>query len=174
MKSIFFPPKIDYLTQNITINHSNEFPLGSSGEIVGWTNVQGEWKKRSENPIAFDGESYFFAGASSFAELRQDISIEQYTTHDSSLYFDISAHTRSYHEGDYSRIIIQLLDGSKVISEYDSGEMEHKLDWTPVEMRGQVETHSDTIRIRLISRRKKGHNNDGYFDLVSCRLFTKT
>lgn len=154
-------------------NGSNEYPL-ESGEIPFWQEVVGtNWTQRSSNPEPYDGDYYFFAGAGATAELRQDVDVSQYTAliDNGNQSFNFSGWVRSWDQSppDVSRVIIEYLnhDKSSILASTDLGAYNSTTSWIQVLHSTLAPSGTRHIRIRLISTRYSGTNNDGYFDGLS-------
>ena len=159
-----------YTSDNLLENPGNEAPLVDE-QIPGWKVVQGKWGKRGSSPAAHSGEFYFFAGKSKYAELEQRVSLEDLQGETG---FEFRTNVRSYFEGDETQVIIELLNAENVIRTYDSGRYEAKEGWQRILFKDWLPKNVTAVNVRLISKRVKGLNNDGYFDSCSLRLFGRT
>ena len=56
---------------------------------------------------------------------------------------------------------------------YDSDDMLFKEAWTRVKVVGDIPPAAEALRVKLMSFKDHGSNNDGYFDDISLRLFIK-
>lgn len=157
---------------NLIQNPSNEAPL-VGGEITGWQEIIGSnWKQRSTDPLPFEGEAYFFAGVGASAELQQDVDVSTYAVaiDAGTQSFDFTGYVRSWSDGqDTSRIVLEYLNGAKdnVLSSFDSGEIANASAWQEVTDSRLAPVGTRYIRVRLISKRGSGSNNDGYFDALA-------
>jgi hypothetical protein len=160
--------------QNLIFNPGCEDSL-VNGEIPHWTEVVGtDWKQReSGNPPSYEGDYMFFAGVSSTAELLQDVDVSSYANKiDSSMqYFNFEGYVRAYQQSppDHSRIILEYLDTLKMtkLDSIDLGEYYNTSEWVQVTDTTLAPVGTRFIRIRLISTRYNGSNNDGYYDGLS-------
>ncbi len=158
-----------YTTENLIKNPSNE-AVGDEGQVPEWTQVYGDqWTQRFKDPIAQSGNAYFFAGKTGFAELRQDVDLGAHKT--SSRRFHFVGFVRSYVEGDLARLVLEFRNADEIVKTYDRGETFHPDNWHRIEFAGVIPKQADYVRIRMVSRREKGKNNDSYFDNLSLRLF---
>lgn len=157
---------------NLIANPGNESAL-VAGEIPGWTEiVGGAWTQRFANPLAYEGEAYFFAGAVANATLRQIVDVSSFAASidASALQFNFSGRVRSFDQAnpDSSRIVLTYLDGdSGVLATFDTGEIKNTAAWQLVEDNRIAPVLTRTIQIDLVSKRYNGSNNDGYFDAMS-------
>ncbi|MBN4077693.1 gliding motility-associated C-terminal domain-containing protein, partial [bacterium AH-315-C20] len=141
-----------------------------SGEIPSWVEeTGGNWISRDYDPVAFDGQYYFFAGAGSFAELSQTIDVSSWDLNitKGTMSFDFSARVKSWHQipTDETRIKIQFLNiTNDILSEYSFGPYSDTANWVLVEDSFIPPVTTSKVKIRLQSERFKGSNNDGYFD----------
>lgn len=158
--------------QNLLSNPDAEDPL-VSGEIPDWTEVVGnDWQYRDSNPTAQSGQNYFFAGAGPNAELQQDVDVsDQASDIDTGdLQFTFTGYVRSFDQTDpdEAQIILEYRDGSgTVLDTYDSGPTTSTSSWLLLDDERTAPVGTRVIRVRLISTRNSGTNNDGYFDNLS-------
>lgn len=147
------------------------------GEIPYWEEVVGmNWTQRGSNPQPYEGLSYFFAGAGASAELRQDVAVSSYAglIDAGGQSFSFSGWVRSWEQSpaDLSRVIIEYLnaDKSAVLASFDSGTYSNTSSWLQITNSTIAPTGTRHIRVRLISVRRAGTNNDGYFDGLSLTI----
>jgi len=159
--------------QNLIQNPGCEEEL-VNGEIPNWNEVVGSnWTQRSSNPNAYEGDYYFFAGEGSNAELMQEVNVSQFTNYidNNKQYFSFEGYVRSYDDSDPddTQIIIEYLDSLKitVLDLFDSGEFTSIDQWAQIYNIRLAPAGTRFIRVRLISTRNSGTNNDGYFDALS-------
>lgn len=154
--------------QNLIVNGDAE--NGSAG----WTIVSGQWGLGTE-VTAKSGSYHFFAGTSSPAELYQDIDVSSYATSiDAGIQqFNFTGYVQNWKGLDASRIIIQYRDGGgTILDTYDSGNLYSDNLWLPESDSRFAPANTRTIRIRLLSTKNDGADNDGYYDDLS--LTTET
>ncbi|MBN2367233.1 MAG: T9SS type A sorting domain-containing protein [Calditrichaeota bacterium] len=170
---IFFCLFTSSLSQNLILNPGCEDTL-VNGEIPHWTEVVGtNWTQRTASPAPYEGLAYFFPGVATLAELQQDVDISAYKTtiDDSTQLFIFEGYVRAYPQSpaDQSRIVLEFLDSLKTakIDSFDSGNYSITNEWVSVTDSTIVPPHTRHIRIRLISTRRNGSNNDGYYDDLS-------
>jgi hypothetical protein len=131
------------------------------------------WTQRQSSPSPWEGNHYFFAGAGASAELRQDVSLADYAglIDSGNQLFSFLSYVRSWDQSpaDVSQIILQYLNADKtqVLANYDLGQYASITAWIPVAHSSTAPVGTRFIRIRLVSIRHSGTNNDGYFDAVS-------
>jgi hypothetical protein len=158
--------------QNLLSNPDAEDPL-VSGEIPDWTEVDGtDWQYRDSNPTAQSGQNYFFAGVSSSAELRQDVDVSAQASDidTGDLQFTFTGYVRSFGQSspDEAQVILEYRDGSgTVLDTYDSGATTNTSSWLLLSDERTAPVGTRVIRVRLITDRNNGSNNDGYFDNLS-------
>ncbi len=158
--------------QNLLSNPDAEDPL-VSGEIPDWTEVDGnDWQYRDSNPTAQSGQNYFFAGVSSSAELRQDVDVSAQASDidTGDLQFTFAGYVRSFGQSspDEAQVILEYRDGSgTVLDTYDSGATTNTSSWLLLSDERTAPVGTRVIRVRLITDRNNGSNNDGYFDNLS-------
>ena len=162
------------IAQNLIFNPGCEDSL-INGEIPYWTEVVGsQWTQRPNgNPPSYEGDNMFFAGAEPVAELQQDVDVSaKASAIDSSIqYFFFKGFVRAYSQNppDHSRIILEYLDSIKAIKldSIDLGEYSNVNEWEELNDTTLAPVGTRFIRIRLISTRFNGSNNDGYYDGLS-------
>lgn len=160
-------------TLELVQNGGCEMPL-EGGEIPGWMEIVGSnWTQRTANPSPYEGSNYFFAGAGASAELIQDVDVTEHAAliDAGTKQFSFSAWVRSWDQApaDISQIILEYLnhDKSSVLATFDLGQDSNTTTWTEKLHSANAPVGTRYIRIRLISIRRSGTNNDGYFDAVS-------
>lgn len=154
-------------------NGGCEDPL-VGGNIPEWVEAVGSnWTQRDSNPPPFEGSKYFFAGAGATAELRQDVDLAAFASgvDGGNQSFEFSARVRSWDQSpaDISQIILEYLnhDKTQILASHDLGQYSNTSAWVLVTHSRLAPAGTRFIRIRLISIRFAGTNNDGYFDAVS-------
>ncbi len=159
--------------QNLIANPGCEDTL-VSGEIPYWTEILGSnWTQRSSNPFPFEGGAYFFPGVASVAELQQEVDVSNYSSFiDAGVQqFIFEGYVRSYNQSpaDETQIILEYLDSAKSVKldSIDLGKHSNTSDWKLISDSTIAPTNTRYIRIRLISTRHAGSNNDGYYDALS-------
>lgn len=173
--TIFFAGNFfDLYSQNLILNPGCEDSL-INGEIPYWSEVIGTgWTQRANgNPPTHEGDYMFFAGAINFAELQQDVDVSSLaSTIDSSQgVFCFEGFVRAYNQSppDQSRIILEYFNQFKTtkLDSFDSGNYSTASEWVRIADTTQAPVGTRFIRIRLISTRRAGTNNDGYYDALS-------
>lgn len=160
---------------NLIVNPGNEDDL-VAGEIPGWVEVVGTgWTQRSLDPLAFEGEHYFFAGAGSAATLRQVIDVSSFAgSIDGGLAtVSFSGRVRSWPQvpADTSTITISFLDAaSTVLGSHTLGPYSETTQWQLISADWAAPTTMRAVQLDLISTRFAGNNNDGYFDALSLEV----
>lgn len=158
--------------KNLIQNPDGELPLINK-QIPHWTAIQGNrWGLRSRDPLPQNGKSYFFAWAVPEAELVQVVDVANYADQiaRNGVQFRFSGYVRSWPQrpSDSSQIIIELLDSNdRVLASYDLGSYDQYSEWKLLTKRLAPPPQTRKIKIRLLSHRKNGSNNDGYFDNLS-------
>lgn len=161
-------------SKNLIKNPGNEMPV-KRGEIPEWKEIVGKtWGYRNENPAPQEGNAYFFSGATANAELRQDVNVSKYLSviRKGQQAFEFEGYVSSWKSAlDTSRIIVEFLDRSKrkVLDSFDSGEHKSPMRWDKIQFQKIAPKNTYYIRVRLITKRNEGKNNDGYFDNLSLK-----
>lgn len=168
--------------QNLITNGDAELPL-LLGELIGWTEVSGNSWGISANGGYYttqSGQYHFFAGSNATsAELIQDIDVSTYATFidNSTQAFTFTGYTRSFQDvaNDLSRIVVEYYNGAMgLLATYDTGDQSQAgannndpNGWLLHTDQRIAPVGTRTIRIRLISTRLHGSDNDGYYDNLS-------
>ncbi len=157
---------------NLLVNPGNEMAL-VGGEIPGWTEVVGStWTQRGADPAPFEGSCYFFAGANATATLAQVVDVSAFATGiDAGVQaFDFEGYVRSWPQNpaDAARILVEYRDAEDgVLNSFDSGNIMSVGVWQLVSDTRMAPVGTRDIYVQLISTRRQGANNDGYFDALS-------
>jgi RHS repeat-associated protein len=170
------------LNSNRVQNAGNDEQL-VNGEIRAWTEAVGSsWTTGSSSvngfPESVNGGSFFYAGVTASAELRQDIDVSALaaTIASGTQSFEWKAYVRSRAEtiGDKARVIVEYRNASNtaMIAQLDSGEVSSTNAWYLLEDTRPAPAGTGWIRIRLIATRLTGTTNDAYFDALSLRAVT--
>lgn len=160
-------------TQNLLQNPNAEDAL-VGGEIPDWVEVVGtNWTYRSTNPSPQNGSNYFFPGAGANGELSQDVDVSanSATIDTGTQLYAFSGYVRSFDQNpaDDAQIIVEYRDAANtsVLDSFDSGAISNTSEWELVSDTSVAPSGTRFIRVRLISTRNNGTNNDGYFDNLS-------
>ncbi len=167
----------DCSSPNLLVNGSAEVPL-VGGEIPGWQEVSGwRWTYRTiaSSRAPFDGENFFFPGVAPNAELRQDVDVSLFAgaVDAGTQLFEFLGvvQTAAQNPRDTSRIIVEYRDqtNSTVLARFDTGEIYSPSQWRAVQDLRHAPAGTRKIRVRLISKRRAGDNNDGEYDAILLR-----
>ncbi|MEM7393811.1 MAG: hypothetical protein AAF492_15830 [Verrucomicrobiota bacterium] len=156
---------------NLLRNPSNEEKIVKN-DIPGWDEVKGsDWGKRTSNPKARLGKNYFFAGKTAVGELSQtvDVSSLRSNIQTGRQKFKFEAYLTSWENAmDVPKVVMEFLDASKskVLEDFDSGPQRSRMNWIRIQNIAYAPPQTHYIRIRLITQRYDGKNNDGYFDAI--------
>ncbi|OGE85145.1 MAG: hypothetical protein A2Y39_02265 [Candidatus Delongbacteria bacterium GWF2_40_14] len=155
---------------NIIYNPGCESALVSDN-IPLWTEELGTaWSQRTTNPVAYEGEAYFFAGTDALDKLTQTIDVREYATEiDAGIQeFLFTGRVRSYDQApvDQTQIEVEYWDNAQTtkLDFFDSGLKNNTAGWDLVSDQRYAPAGTRYIKIRLTSVRNSGTNNDGYFD----------
>ncbi len=159
----------NYHNRNLIQNSSCEDEL-VNGEIPNWQEVFGNLWTRNNWVIPQDGKYHFCAGAVANAELRQDINVSAYASLiDTGVQrFKFTGFVESFSQSpaDMGKIILDYLNADKqsVLYSCDLGYHTNIDNWLQVSNTSLAPAGTRFIRVRLISTRVSGVDNDGYFD----------
>ena len=161
-----------FFAQNLIKNGDCELPT-VNGKIQNWIEVQGnEWRPANVDVQPQNGQYYFFASGPINAELMQEVDVTDYACpiDGSRQRFDFKGFVRSFPQNppDYARIVIEYRNANNaVLSTYDSGNQTPTSAWLQLTDIRLAPVGTRKIRIRLISTRRAGTENDGYYDNLS-------
>ena len=162
--------------QNLISNPSCE-DSAAKNKIPSWVEVSGfDWQRQlggGNFAPAYDGQYVFYAGAKDSAELRQDINVSRFSSLiDAGVqYFVFHGYIRSYPQNppDTCRIVLEYrIDTiSSPLRVFDTHSLCNTIQWQLVRDSVLAPKSTRLIRIRLISTRFDGAENDGYYDALS-------
>ncbi len=162
--------------QNLIKNPDCELPM-SGGTIPSWTNVVGNlWNARQLDPLAQSGNSYFSPGQIKNAELSQTIDVSDYACSiDAGLQsFIFGGYVYSFNQQpqDVARVYVQYLSATNVIlALYDSGDKTPLSIWEKITNVTLAPVGTRSIKIRLVSLRQSGTDNDADYDNLTLTPF---
>jgi gliding motility-associated-like protein len=158
--------------QNLIKNPDCELPaVGNS--IPFWTNVVGNlWNSRQLDPPPQNGLNYFSPGQIRNAELSQTVDVSDYACSiDAGIQrFLFSGYVYSFNAApiDIARVVVQFLSGTgSILTFYDSGDKTPLGVWEKLTNSTLAPVGTRSIRIRLISTRQSGTDNDADYDNFS-------
>jgi gliding motility-associated-like protein len=164
--------KTPIFSQNLLQNGDCEMPNTPLG-IPFWSFVIGaNWQPRAADPLPQNGNFYFYAGEGRNAELAQTIDVSNYSCNIDlgKQVFEFTGYIRSYPQQplDFSRIAIEMINNmNTILITYDSGTRSNATAWEKITLRMPAPEQTRRIRIRLISTRNFGVDNDGFYDNLS-------
>ena len=162
--------------QNLISNPSCE-DSAAKNKIPFWVEVSGfDWQRQlggGNFAPAYDGQYIFYAGAKDSAELRQDIKVPAFSSLiDAGVeYFVFRGYVRSYPQNppDTCRIVLEYRTDtiSAPLRVFDTHSLCNTIQWQLVRDSVLAPKGTRLIRIRLISTRFDGAENDAYYDALS-------
>jgi hypothetical protein len=166
---------------NLIKNPGAEMEL-EGGRIPSWIEGVGTtWTRRpaTDGNAPYQGSFYFFAGEAARAELYQDMDVSSWADiiDKSNLSFQLDGYVHSDDQSppDRARIILEFRDANSLVLWYfDTGWTNSRASWQQISRTSIVPLGTRTIRIRLLSMRYSGKNNDGYFDELSLLVTTSS
>jgi phosphatidylserine/phosphatidylglycerophosphate/cardiolipin synthase-like enzyme len=153
---------------NLLQNGGGEFDPG-----VGWSVISGDWQLRSDSPAPYEGNAYFFAGATDVGELFQDVDVSHLAAeiNEGGVQFQFSARVSGWNGNDTARVIVEYRGaGGAVLDSYDSGPRTSSQSWLAIGDTRTAPAGTVMLRLRLIAVRNAGTNNDAYFDALVLRV----
>ncbi|MDZ7876360.1 MAG: gliding motility-associated C-terminal domain-containing protein [Saprospiraceae bacterium] len=155
--------------QNLIKNPDCELPVVGNS-IPFWTSVVGNlWNARQIDPLPQSGASYFSPGQVRNAELSQTVDVSDYACSiDAGIQrFLFSGYVYSFNQEplDIARIVVQYLSATgTILTAYDSGDKTPLGIWEKLTNSTLAPVGTRNIRIRLISSRQSGTDNDANYD----------
>ena len=165
--SFLFIPTI-LISQNLIENGDAEItPFTDNG----WTQVSGNWQQRTGSPIPQNGSAYFFAGATSSAELFQEVDVSDNSIDidagDQLYTFTCYLHSWPQAPADEGRVVVDYIDSAdEILDTYDTGINTTTNQWVLYTDVRLAPVGTRTIKVTLKSVRRTGTNNDGYIDNI--------
>ncbi|HYC28066.1 MAG TPA: hypothetical protein VEB42_04605, partial [Chitinophagaceae bacterium] len=135
-----------------------------------WTIASGRWMQRGKAPLPQEGKAYFFPAVAAQAELFQDVDVSSYGffTDLGVMSVRYEAYMRAFPQrpADVSYEIIEFRDGDHVLDSFVTQRYDTTNAWIKVSHSQTLPKGSRSVRVRLLSDRYNGSNNDGYHDDV--------
>lgn len=129
----------------------------------GWTIKNGEWGRKSNNPLPLTGDNYFYAMNSCDAEIYQDISIVNDFYNQ---YYLLTMQVRNKEGYDTSEAVAEFYKYCSIDKTYKTGQFNDAKGWQYIDMFMPRKSHANKLRVKLINKRNKGLSNDGYTDEI--------
>jgi hypothetical protein len=146
-------------------------------EIPGWeSSPAGAWVRRSEGPKAQHGQFFFFPGANERAELTQTVALAEFrdSIKKGQAKVEFRGYLASWNRQDALQVQIEALSSSgKALAVSNSGDLHYAQRWELYAAALDLPPSTRSVKVRLISVRNEGKNNDGYFDNLSLTLISK-
>jgi hypothetical protein len=174
MKSFFY-----LLLSCFIVACQNNLVKNPGAEIVPltdeWKIASGKWIQRNRAPLPQEGKAYFFPGVAAHAELFQDIHVGSYSffTDLGLMNVDYSSYIRVFPQrpSDQSSEVIEFRNAdSIVIDSFATARYDSTKAWIKITHTQSLPKATRTIRIRLLSDRYNGSNNDGYHDDIVLKI----
>jgi hypothetical protein len=158
-------------SDNLIINAGAELPPAKNG----WTQVTGRWQQRAKDPLPQEGKNYFFPGNAGVAELYQDIDVSNHASLIDIGFYHVnySAYMRAWHQKptDEAIEIVEYRNATgNVVDSFKTESCTTTDKWVHITDSRAIPKNTRIIRIRLLSIRHNGSNNDGYHDNLSLTL----
>lgn len=161
-------------SQNLIKNGDCEEPAALLG-IPSWTMSSGlTWRPLiSPDFAAQSGRYMFFPGSSRNAELSQDVDVSDYACAIDAgrQRFIFTAYVRSLQQQsgvDETRVVVEYRRANNtILATYDSGTQTNSATWLQLTDTRLAPVNTRRIRIRLMSSRNVGSDNDGMYDNLS-------
>lgn len=129
----------------------------------GWQIRNGTWQRKSTDPLPLIGDHYFYATDSCDAEIYQDVSIVNDFYNQ---YYLLTMQVRNKEGYDTSEAVVEFHDSCSIKKTYKTGRFNDEIGWQYIDMFMVRKSHANKMRVRLISKRNKGIENNGYTDEI--------
>jgi hypothetical protein len=132
--------------------------------------------RRSEGPKAQHGQFFFFPGANERAELTQTVALAEFrdSIKKGQAKVEFRGYLASWNRQDALQVQIEALSSSgKALAVSNSGDLHYAQRWELYAAALDLPPSTRSVKVRLISVRNEGKNNDGYFDNLSLTLISK-
>ncbi len=156
--------------QNLILNPDCELPV-VNGKIPYWTEVDGTtWRPNSVDMPPQSGQFFFFPGASTrIAELKQEIDVSKFSCpiDQGQQIFNFTGFLRCFNQfpADIAHIYVEYLNANgNILADYDTGLLSPTAAWREVGDSRFAPSGTRRVRIRLVSTRLNGSDNDGSYD----------
>lgn len=160
-------------SQNLILNADCELPT-VNGKIPYWTEVDGTtWRPNSTDMPPQNGQFYFFPGTSTrIAELMQEVDVSKYSCPIDlgRQKFDFTGYVRCFDQfpADIAHVYVEYLNlNGNILTNYGSGLRSPTSSWLKLTDSRTAPVGTRRIRIRLVSTRLNGSDNDGSYDNLS-------
>lgn len=157
--------------QNLIKNGSCDLPL-IQNKIPNWVYPSEiNFKKRDFDPLPFEGLAYFSSGDNNnYAEIYQDIDISDLKQRSlvDSVSMEFSGYVRSWPQEppDQSNVIFYMKRNQ--LDSVHLGPFSEVNFWKKINYSFSLKSVS-SLRIKLLSIRRAGENNDGYYDALTLK-----
>jgi hypothetical protein len=134
-----------------------------------WTTVSGKWTQRGKTPSPQEGKFYFFPSVAAHAELFQDIDVSSYKllTDVGLMKVQYKSYLRAFPQqpADQSYEIVEFRDANgNTIDSFTTAHYDSTNAWIAIDHQQALPKGVRIVRVRLLSDRFNGSNNDGYHD----------
>lgn len=174
MKGFFYLPLVCAIAacQNNLIKNPGAETIPLTNE---WKIASGKWIQRNRAPLPQEGKAYFFPGVAAHAELFQDVYVGSYSffTDLGLMTVDYSSYIRVFPQRppDQSSEVIEFRNAdSIVIDSFATAHYDSTKAWIKITHTQSLPKATRTIRVRLLSDRYNGSNNDGYHDDIVLKI----
>ena len=145
-------------SSNLLVNPGAETAV-AYGRLPGWTAVTGTWAQQGASPAPYEGDLYLAPGASSTAELDQDVSVAAWSAAIAAggqkFAFAGFLQTLVKSPSDTARIIVEYRDAAnqQVLGSFNSGALTSAQKWLRIVDVRTAPVGTGWIRVRLLGSR---------------------
>lgn len=174
-RSIDLPKLAPFLGTQLLLNPGAE-KLSPNGQLANWRTLSGTWGPRRGEPPPASGTAYFAAGSGPRGELFQLVDLREISeiVDEGRMQFTFNGKFRSYsaRRADTAEAVIEFWNDrpETLLSSTTTGPVSSMREWEAKTLSGAIPVDARYIRVRLVSIRHDGKNNDGYFDELSLTL----
>ncbi len=151
-------------------------PGAEAADLRGWTLEAGDFQARAEQafsiPAPASGARLFFAGRAERSRLRQDVDVVDFAPYadDEGLYAALTAQVRTWTGDDRASLELHALDAAGDAIGAVASDLFADDDWRERRIGFAVPRGTATLRVVLVGERRRGQDNDAYFDDVELCL----
>jgi hypothetical protein len=171
-RSIDLPRLAPFIGNQMLLNPGAE-KSNPNGQLSGWKALSGTWGPRRSDPAPAAGTAYFCAGKGPRGELVQLVDLREISeiVDANKLKFTFQGKFRSYsaRRADTAEAVVEFWNHSPevLLASKSTGPVSSMRGWETKALSDAIPANTRYIRIRLVSVRHDGENNDGYFDDLS-------
>lgn len=161
------PPPVFEATCDLLVNGGAE-----QGDLGGWAVEVGDFQARREEagriPAPAEGAHLFFAGTTPLSRIAQDVQLGPWPGRDegAAIHASVRGALRTWAGDDRARLELHALDADGDALGEVVGDLHGAQEWTPRRVDLELPPRTAALRVVLHGERRRGQDNDAYFDAV--------